>query len=67
MNLINTSSTYWYAIYVKSRHEFHVFERLSMANIDAFLPTVERLSKVEGQKEDGKLSTFSGLPFCSHQ
>lgn len=59
MNLINSSSAYWYAIYVKSRHEFHVFERLSRANIDAFLPTMERLSKWKDRK---KMVSFPLFP-----
>lgn len=63
MNLINTSSTYWYAIYVKSRHEFHVFEGLSRANIDAFLPTMERLSKWKDRKKMVSFPLFPGYLF----
>lgn len=63
MNLINTSITYWYAIYVKSRHEFHVYEKLSSANIDTFLPTVERLSRWKDRKKMVNFPLFPGYLF----
>ena len=59
MNLIDTSNANWYAIYVKSRHEFHVFERLSRSNIDAFLPTVEKLNRWKDRK---KMVSFPLFP-----
>ncbi len=63
MKLNNISELYWYAIYVKSRHEFHVFERLSSANIDAFLPTMERLSKWKDRKKMVSFPLFPGYLF----
>ncbi len=63
MNLIDTSNANWYAIYVKSRHEFHVFERLSRSNIDAFLPTVERLSRWKDRKKIVNFPLFPGYLF----
>ena len=62
-NLIDTSNAYWYAIYVKSRHEFQVFERLSGANIDAFLPTVERLSRWKDRKKIVNFPLFPSYLF----
>ena len=31
----------WFALHVKSRHEFQVYERLSKAGIETFFPTIE--------------------------
>lgn len=42
---------YWYAVQVKSRHEFKVLERLTKADIEAFLPAVERLRKWKDRKK----------------
>ncbi|MFZ3091833.1 MAG: UpxY family transcription antiterminator [Nitrospirota bacterium] len=63
MKMNDISEFYWYAIYVKSRHEFNVFERLSSANIDAFLPTVERLSKWKDRKKMVSFPLFPGYLF----
>ena len=63
MKLNDISEFYWYAVYVRSRHEFHVFERLSMANIDIFLPTVERLSKWKDRKKMVNFPLFPGYLF----
>jgi transcription antitermination factor NusG len=49
----------WYAVHTRSRHEFQVFERLTMKGIEAFLPTVERLRKWKDRK---KLVTFPLFP-----
>ncbi|WP_353684439.1 UpxY family transcription antiterminator [Thermodesulfovibrio sp. 3907-1M] len=53
----------WYAIYVKSRHEFKVFERLKKAGIEAFLPAVERLRKWKDRKKLVKFPLFTGYLF----
>lgn len=63
MNLITASCNNWYAIYVRSRHEFQVFERLSSANIDAFLPTVERLSRWKDRKKKVNFPLFPSYLF----
>ncbi|OGW48544.1 MAG: hypothetical protein A2Z50_07260 [Nitrospirae bacterium RBG_19FT_COMBO_42_15] len=63
MKLNDISELYWYAIYVRSRHEFHVFERLSGANIDSFLPTVERLSRWKDRKKMVNFPLFPGYLF----
>ncbi len=49
----------WYAVYVRSRHEFQVSKRLTMKGIEAFFPTVERLRKWKDRK---KLITFPLFP-----
>lgn len=53
----------WYCIYVKSRHEFKVFERLKKAGIEAFLPAVERLRKWKDRKKLVKFPLFPGYLF----
>lgn len=52
-------SSYWYAVYVRSRHEFSVRTQLLNFNIDTFLPAVERLSRWKDRK---KLVTFPLFP-----
>ena len=52
-------SLFWYAVYVRSRHEFRVQEYLSNSRIEAFLPTVARVSRWKDRK---KLVTFPLFP-----
>lgn len=49
----------WYAVYVRSRHEFKVLERLTKIGLEAFLPIVERLNRWKDRK---KLVTFPMFP-----
>ena len=50
---------HWYAVHVKSRHEFRVYERLTGAGIITFLPSMKRLSK---WKDRNKLIEFPLFP-----
>lgn len=50
---------YWFAVHVKSRHEFQVLERLSKAGVETFLPAVERLSR---WKDRNKIVRFPLFP-----
>lgn len=59
MEHTNATERKWYAVYVKSRHEFQVYERLERKSVEAFLPTVERLSRWKDRK---KLITFPLFP-----
>jgi transcription termination/antitermination protein NusG len=43
--------THWYAVHVKARHEFKVWERLKDAGIVVFLPAIERLRKWKDRKK----------------
>lgn len=54
---------YWYALYVKSRHEFSVLDRLSRAGIETFLPSVERLSRWKDRKKLIQHPLFPGYLF----
>jgi len=59
MEVKETLEQKWYAVHVRSRHEFQVFDRLSKKGIEAFLPVVERLRKWKDRK---KLITFPIFP-----
>ena len=59
MNQTDTLPLRWYAIHVRSRHEFQIFDRLKLKGIEAFLPTVEKLRKWKDRK---KLITFPLFP-----
>lgn len=59
MEQIGTLEPKWYAVYVRSRHEFQVFKRLTIKGIEAFLPTVERL---RNWKDRRKLIAFPLFP-----
>ena len=50
---------FWYAVYVRSRHEFRVQEYLANARIENFLPAVDRMSRWKDRK---KLVTFPLFP-----
>jgi len=53
----------WYAIHVRSRHEFKVFDRLSKKGLEAFLPVVERLRKWKDRKKLIAFPIFPGYLF----
>jgi transcription antitermination factor NusG len=53
----------WYAIHVRSRHEFQVFERLTIKGIEAFLPAIERLRKWKDRKKIINFPLFPGYLF----
>ncbi|MBL7031625.1 MAG: UpxY family transcription antiterminator [Nitrospira sp.] len=59
MHQTDTLPLQWYAIHVRSRHEFQIFDRLKLKGIEAFLPTVEKLRKWKDRK---KLVTFPLFP-----
>lgn len=59
----DTLEHFWYAIYVRSRHEFKVFDRLTRAGIEAFLPSVERLRKWKDRKKIINFPLFPGYLF----
>jgi transcription antitermination factor NusG len=53
----------WFAVHVKSRHEFAAAERLMGAGIEVFLPSVERLSKWTDRKKLVRFPLFPGYLF----
>ena len=53
----------WYAVHVKSRHEFQVTERLVMKEVEVFLPKVERVRKWKDRKKLVAFPLFPGYVF----
>jgi len=53
----------WFAVYVRSRHEFTVRETLSKTYIEHFLPTVERLRRWKDRKKMVTFPLFPGYLF----
>ncbi len=63
MNPMNEHSTYWFALHVRSRHEFQICERLIEKGTEAFLPTVERLRRWKDRKKRINFPLFPGYLF----
>ncbi|MBF0343342.1 MAG: UpxY family transcription antiterminator [Nitrospirae bacterium] len=57
------SNIYWYAIHVKSRHEYKVLERLTKIGIEAFLLTTERMQRWKDRKKIVSFPIFPGYLF----
>lgn len=55
----------WCCIYVKSRHEFKVQEKLSKEMITSFLPTIDRLRKWKDRKKMVTFPLFPGYLFIN--
>ncbi len=53
----------WYALYVKSRHEFVVFNELREKKIEAFLPSVKKMSQWKDRKKLIEYPLFPGYVF----
>lgn len=57
----------WYALYVKSRHEFVAQSELSKKNIETFLPAVRRLRQWKDRKKWLDFPLFPGYLFINVQ
>lgn len=55
----------WYAIYVKSRHEFVVSGELQSKGIETFLPSVTKLNQWKDRKKRVDVPLFPGYLFVS--
>jgi transcription elongation factor/antiterminator RfaH len=53
----------WYALYVKSRHEFVVSNELQRKGIDTFLPSIQKLSQWKDRKKPIQVPLFPGYLF----
>jgi transcription termination/antitermination protein NusG len=53
----------WYAIYVKSRHEFVVHAELIKKGMEAFVPSMRRVSQWKDRKKEITLPLFPGYVF----
>jgi len=67
MEQSKTPGSQWYAVHVRSRHEFKVVERLSMKDIETFLPAVERVSRWKDRKKTVAFPLFPGYSALSTQ
>jgi transcription antitermination factor NusG len=61
--MLQTTEKSWYAIYVKSRHEFITFGELLKKGIDAYLPTVRRLRQWKDRRKSVEFPLFPGYLF----
>lgn len=61
--IVDSDALKWYAVHVRSRHEFRVFSRLAEAGIEAFVPVVERLQKWADRKKVIDFPLFPGYIF----
>jgi transcription antitermination factor NusG len=57
------SKANWYALYVKSRHEFVVFGELRRKGIETYLPSVAKLSQWKDRKKLVEVPLFPGYLF----
>jgi transcription antitermination factor NusG len=53
----------WYAVYVKPRHEFVAFGELQRKGVEAFLPSVKRISQWKDRKKLIEYPLFPGYVF----
>lgn len=63
MEQTKTLEPEWYAVHLKSRHEFKVADRLTMKGIETFLPQVERARKWKDRKKMIAFPLFPGYLF----
>lgn len=62
-SLLELSSLQWFALHVRARHEFQVWERLIRVGVEAFLPTIERLRRWKDRKKVVTFPLFPGYLF----
>ncbi|MBC8414199.1 UpxY family transcription antiterminator [bacterium] len=55
----------WYAVHVRSRHEFQINERFRLKGIESFLPTVDRQSMWKDRKKIVTFPLFPGYLFVN--
>jgi len=60
----NEQSREWYALRVRSRHEFVTYNELSRKGIEAYLPTVKKWSQWKDRKKLVEFPLFSGYLFA---
>lgn len=63
MEPVSKDFGHWYAVHIKSRHEFQVFERLTGAGIETFLPSWQKNSKWKDRNKLVQLPLFPGYLF----
>ncbi|MEW6109832.1 MAG: UpxY family transcription antiterminator [Nitrospirota bacterium] len=63
--MLITNGCNWYALYVKSRHEFTTMDELKRKGINTFLPFVKRLRQWKDRKKFIDFPLFPGYLFVS--
>ncbi len=63
INIDTDLEHFWYALYVRSRHEFRVHQLLTESRVEAFLPTVDRLRRWKDRKKMVSFPLFPGYLF----
>ncbi len=58
------TSTAWYAVWTRSRHENVVRQQLAQKHIEAFLPTVSRWSRWKDRRKKVEWPLFPGYCFA---
>ncbi len=58
-------NTNWYAVHVRSRHEFVVSGELRKKGVETFLPSVTRLNQWKDRKKEVDVPLFPGYLFVS--
>ncbi len=58
-----TDTPNWYAVHVKSRHEFVAEGELCQKGLEAFLPSVTKLRQWKDRKKQVKFALFPGYLF----
>ncbi len=53
----------WYAVHVKSRHEFVAEDELGRKGLEAFLPAVTKLRQWKDRKKEVRFALFPGYLF----
>lgn len=53
----------WFALYVRSKHEFTVQDELAKKEIETFLPSVKKLSRWKDRKKFIEIPLFPGYLF----
>jgi len=59
----STDKLRWFAVHTRSRHEFRVLERLTGTGVEAFLPSVKRISRWKDRKKVIESPLFPGYIF----
>jgi len=62
---VTMTNANWYAVYVKSRHEFVVSGELQRKGIETFLPSVTKLNQWKDRKKLVDVPLFPGYLFIS--
>jgi len=60
-----TNIKHWFAVHIKSKHEFKVSERLKTAGVEVFQPAVESLSRWKDRNKLIQIPLFPGYLFVN--